>query len=73
MLEASTAQLAEASGEDRRAAETLAASWMTTMLEQNLIPADEAMATVAEHRATGTEEWVRSVYAALVGLRAVRG
>ena len=72
MLEASTAHLAEASAGDRQAAETLAASWMTTMLEQNLIPFDEAAATVAEHRVTGTEEWLRSVYAALVGLRTVR-
>ncbi len=73
MLEASSARLAEASAADRHAAEALAASWLTTMLEQDLISADEAAATVAEHRAMATEEWLRAVYAALVGLRVVKG
>ena len=71
MLEKSSVQLTEASAEERGTAETLAAAWMTSMLEQDLIPIDEAERVVAEHRTNGTEEWIRSVYAALVGLRAV--
>ena len=71
MLESGRARLAQASTEERGRAERFAAVWMRTMLEQDLIPADEAETIVAEHREGGTEEWLRAVYAALVGLRAV--
>ncbi len=72
MLEASEQQLAEASGDERRTAEAFAASYLATQLEQDLIPADEARRTVAEHREGATKEWRRAVYAALVGLRAIK-
>lgn len=72
MLEASEQQLAEASGDERRTAEAFAASYLATQLEQDLIPADEARRTVAEHREGATKDWRRAVYAALVGLRAIK-
>ena len=72
MLESSNTRLTEATAEERGTAEKLAAAWMMSMLEQDLIPADEAEKAVLEHRANGTEEWVRSVHAALVGLRAIK-
>ena len=72
MLEASEQQLAQASAEERRTAEAFAASFMATQLEQDLIPADEARRTVAEHREGATKDWRRSVYAALVALRAIK-
>ncbi len=71
MLETSSARLARATADERGVAEKLAAAWMMSMLEQDLIPADEAEKVVLDHRATGTEEWLRSVHAALVGLRAI--
>ncbi len=72
MLESSRMSLAEASAAELANAERFAAAWMRVMLEQNLIPADEAEAVVAEHRDGGTEEWQRTVYAAMMGLRAVK-
>ena len=72
MLDSSKARLADASAEDKRAAEVLAASWMATQLEEDLISAEQARATVAEHREQGTEDWMRAVYSALVGLRALK-
>ena len=72
MLEASEQQLAEASGDERRTAEAFAASYLATQMEQDLIPADEARRTVAEHREGATKEWRRAVFAALVGLRAIK-
>ena len=71
MLESSKTQLAEATAEERGRAERFAAAWMRTMLEQDLIPGDEAATIVADHREGGTEEWLRAVHAAMVGLRAV--
>ena len=71
MLESSGKRLAEASTDERGRAERFAAAWMGAMLEQDLIPADEAATIVAQHRDGGTEEWRRAVYAALVGLRAI--
>lgn len=71
MLEAADKDLSEASADDRGRAETLAASWLVTQYEQDLIPTTEARRIVDEHRAGDTKEWVRAVYAALVGLRAV--
>lgn len=73
MLEAADKDLAAADPAARGAAETLAASWLVTQYEQDLIPTDEARRMVAEHRAGETKEWVRAVYSALVGLRAVKG
>ena len=64
--------LAEASAEERTGAERFAAAWMRVMLEQDLIPADEAETVVAKHRDGGTEEWQRTVFAAMMGLRAVK-
>lgn len=71
MLEASEHALAAATAEERSRAETFAAAYLAAGLEQDLIPADEAERTVAEHRANGTKDWRRAVYGALVGLRAI--
>ena len=72
MLEASEQQLADASSDERRTAEAFAAAYLATQLEQDLIPANEAKRTVNEHREGATKEWRRAVYAALVGLRAIK-
>ena len=62
----------ESSAEDRHIAETLALANLRTNLEENLIPPEDALATVEEHRTERTEEWTRAVYAALVGLDDLR-
>ena len=72
MLDASEHQLADASAEERTRAETFAASYLAAQMEQDLIPAEDARRMVAEHRAGGTKDWTRAVYAALVGLRAIK-
>lgn len=72
MLDSSKARLAEASPEDRLAAEIIAFASMTSSLEEDLLPAEQAAATAQEHRAGGTEEWVRAVHGALVGLLALK-
>ncbi len=72
MLEASEQQLADAPAAERSAAEAFAASYLATQMEQDLIPAEEARSTVAEHRQGATKEWRRAVYAALIGLRAIK-
>ena len=72
MLEASEQQLADAPADERRTAEAFALSYLATQMEQDLIPADEARRTVAEHRDGATKEWRRAVYAALVGLRTIK-
>ena len=71
MLEASEQLLASASASERGRAETFAAAYLAAEMEQDLIPADEARRLVGEHRAGATSDWRRSVFAALVGLRAV--
>ena len=72
MLEASEQTLADASAEERRAAEAFAASYLAAQMEQDLMPAEEARRTVAEHREGATKEWRRAVYASLVALRTVK-
>ncbi len=72
MLDTSEQQLAQASAEERRTAEAFAASFLSTQFEQDLIPADEARRMVAEHREGSTKDWRRTVYAALVALRAIK-
>lgn len=72
MLEASEKILADASAEERSAAESFAASYLATQMEEDLIPRDEARRMVAEHRAGATKEWTRAVYSALIGLRAIK-
>ena len=72
MLEASEHQLANAPADERRTAEAFAATYLATQMEQDLIPAEDARRTVAEHREGDTKEWRRAVYGALVGLRAIK-
>lgn len=72
MLEASEKQFAEASVEERRTAEAFASSFMATQMEQDLIPADEARRITGEHRESGTKEWRRAVYAAMMALRSIK-
>ncbi len=72
MLEASEQQLADATADERRTAEAFASSYLATQMEQDLIPADEARRTVAEHCEGATKEWRRAVFASLVGLRAIK-
>ena len=69
MLEASERQLADATADERGRAETFAAAYLAAEMEQDLIPADEARRTVAEHREGATKAWRRAVYASMIGLR----
>ena len=68
MLEGSLARLNTSSPEDKQVAELLALTSLKTQLEEDLIPADEALATAKEHRTEQSEEWTRAMCAALAGL-----
>ena len=73
MLDSSLELMNDSSKEDRGIGEILAFASLKAQLEENLIPAEEALATAHQHRAEQTEEWIRAVYGALVGLRDLKG
>ncbi len=72
MLESSKTDMAEATVAERQVAELFAHAYLTSELEQNLIPTDEAHRTILDHQTTESETWKRAVHAALLGLRAAR-
>lgn len=69
MLEKSKAEWFDASADEKRAAETLAHSYLVNELEQDLIPHEEAKRIVNGRMAAADEIWSRAVHGMLIGLR----
>ena len=69
MLEASKAQMEAATVERTQLAHIIARAYMTSELEENLMPVEKAAEIIEEHCRSNTESWKRSVKAALSSIQ----